>query len=139
MESYSGKGARLPAMPPELLRTSLFNEHVALNARLVPFAGWEMPLQYPGGIIAEHKAVRSSWGAFDVSHMGRLIISGAGGGPLLDYLVTSDIVGLKDGQARYGLLCLESGGILDDVVALRFARNEFLLVRNASNRETVLK
>jgi aminomethyltransferase len=96
-----------------------------------------MPVQY-AGIVAEHRAVRSAWGIFDVSHMGRLTIAGPDAAPLLDYLMTADVASLREGRARYGLMCLEDGGILDDVVALREAPGRLLLVCNAANREAVV-
>ncbi|MSQ26318.1 MAG: glycine cleavage system aminomethyltransferase GcvT [Dehalococcoidia bacterium] len=111
-------------MPPPLSRTALHPAHLALHARLVPFAGWEMPIQY-SGIIAEHRAVRTAWGMFDVSHMGRLDIRG-------------DLAGLRDQRARFGFLCLPDGGILDDVVTLRHAAAKYLLVCNAANRPAVV-
>ena len=124
-------------MPATLSRTALVSEHVRLKARMVPFAGWEMPVQY-AGIIAEHKAVRSSWGIFDVSHMGRIALEGSGARALLSGLVTADIASLKDGKAKYALVCREDGGILDDVVLLRRGEGRFLLVCNASNSQVVL-
>ncbi len=124
-------------MPSDLRRTALWDRHSRLGARLVPFAGWEMPVQY-AGIVAEHRAVRSAWGIFDVSHMGRLVIAGPDAAPLLDYLMTADVAGLREGRARYGLMCLDDGGILDDVVALREAQGRLLLVCNAANREAVV-
>jgi len=103
---------------------------------MVPFGGWEMPVQY-AGIVAEHRAVRSSWGIFDVSHMGRFRIGGPGAAPLLDRLLTGDVAGLREGRARYALLCQEDGGILDDVVVYRELAERFLLVCNAANRDAV--
>lgn len=125
-------------MPPEVLRTPLSDRHAMLHAKMVPFAGWEMPIQYPSGILAEHQAVRTSWGMFDVSHMGRLDFRGAGAGALLDRLLTCDVAGLQDGQASYGFMCIEDGGILDDVVVLRRAADTYLLVCNAGNRDAVV-
>ena len=124
-------------MPQSLARTALHPAHLALQARLVAFAGWEMPIQYTG-IIAEHRAVRTAWGMFDVSHMGRLDIRGDLAGAFLDSLVTCDIAGLRDQRARYGFLCLPSGGILDDVVTFRHAATRYLLVCNAANRPAVV-
>lgn len=124
-------------MPVALAYTALHDIHVRLRARMVPFAGWDMPVQYEG-IIAEHRAVRSAWGIFDVSHMGRVYLTGAGASPLLDRLITSDIAGLSQGQARYGMMCVQNGGILDDVIVLRLHEDQFLLVCNASNRKAVL-
>ncbi len=105
---------------------------MALGAKMVPFAGFEMPIQY-AGIIAEHRATRSSVGLFDLSHMGELQVHGPDAGPALDQLVSSDIAGLDEGQARYGLLCNEGGTIIDDVIVYRVAADLFLVVVNASN------
>lgn len=124
-------------MSPSLARTALHPAHAALGARLVPFAGWEMPIQY-AGIIAEHRAVRTAWGMFDVSHMGRLELRGELAGAFLDSLVTCDIAGLREQRARYGFLCLPHGGILDDVVTFRQAATTYLLVCNAANRPDVV-
>ncbi len=107
-----------------LLRTPLYDRHVALGARMVPFAGWEMPIQY-GGIVAEHRAVRTAAGLFDLSHMGEFYFSGARAGAALDRLVSSDIAGLEVGQARYGLLCNERGTIVDDVIVYRLAPEHY--------------
>ncbi len=118
-----------------LLRTPLYEEHRALGARMVPFAGWEMPIQYPDGIVAEHRAVRAAAGLFDLSHMGELFVRGPGAAAAVDRLVSSDIAGLAVGGARYGLLCNERGTIVDDVIVYRLAEEELLIVVNASNVE----
>jgi aminomethyltransferase len=102
---------------------------------MVPFAGWEMPIQYPTGIVTEHRAVRSSAGVFDLSHMGEVYLRGPGAGAAADQLVSSDIAGLQVGQARYGLLCNERGTIVDDVIVYRLEPDTYLIVVNASNRE----
>jgi len=115
-----------------LHRTPLFEQHRALGAKMVPFAGWEMPIQY-SGIVAEHRAVRGAAGLFDLSHMGEFYFSGAGAGAALDRLVSSDIAGLEVGQARYGLLCNERGTIVDDVIVYRIAPQHYMMVVNASN------
>ena len=122
-------------MTGDLLRTPLHEEHVALGAKLVPFAGWEMPIQYPAGIVAEHRAVRRDAGLFDLSHMGEFWFRGDGALACVDRLVSSDIAGLEVGQARYGLLCNERGTIVDDVISYRTAADEVLMVVNASNVE----
>ncbi len=124
-------------MPATLARTPLYEAHTQLGARMAPFAGWEMPVQYQG-ILHEHRAVRASAGIFDVSHMGRIGVSGPDAVALLDSTVTADIGGLRDWRARYGLVCRKDGGILDDVVVLRKPRDEMLMVCNAANRSTVL-
>jgi len=101
------------------------------------FAGWEMPVQY-ASIIAEHRAVRSRAGAFDVSHLGRLRVDGPGAEALLQRLLTIDVSRIPPGRARYSLLCREDGGILDDPVIYRLEAERFLLVCNAARRERVL-
>src|SRR3954471_14017654 len=95
-------------------RTSLYDRHVAAKARMVPFAGFEMPIQY-SGIVDEHQAVRTNAGIFDVSHMGELEMSGAHAAAVVDYLVTNDASKLVDGQAMYTCACNEEGTILDDL------------------------
>ena len=116
-----------------LLRTPLYEEHVALGAKMVPFAGWEMPIQYADGIVSEHRAVRSAAGIFDLSHMGEVYVRGTGAGAAVDRLVSSDIAGLRAGQARYGLLCNERGTVVDDVIVYRLEAETYLIVVNASN------
>jgi aminomethyltransferase len=119
-----------------LLRTPLYETHVAAKARMVPFGGWDMPVQY-AGVLNEVKAVREGVGVFDVSHMGRVRIHGKGALGLLQRLAVSDVAALPEdgGAAQYSLFCLESGGIIDDVIIYRLGREEFLVVVNASNRE----
>jgi aminomethyltransferase len=117
-----------------LLRTPLFDRHVALGARMVPFAGWEMPVQYDG-VIPEHKAVRTDSGVFDVSHMGELEVEGPRAQALLQSLLSNDLERLEDGQAQYTLLSNESGGIVDDLIVYRLSPFRFLLIVNAANRE----
>jgi aminomethyltransferase len=117
-----------------LLRTPLYDRHVALGARMVPFAGWEMPVQYEG-VIPEHKAVRADCGVFDVSHMGELEVEGPRAGALLQLLLSNDIERLDDGGAQYTLLTNESGGIVDDLIVYRLTPFRYLLIVNASNRE----
>jgi aminomethyltransferase len=115
-----------------LRRTPLFAEHHALGARMVPFAGYEMPIQYTG-IIAEHRAVREAAGLFDLSHMGEFHFDGPKARGAVDRLVSSDIAGLEVGQARYGLLCNERGTIVDDVIVYRTGADQLLMVVNAAN------
>jgi aminomethyltransferase len=116
-----------------LRHTPLYEEHKALGARLVDFAGWEMPVQYEG-IKAEHEAVRSAAGLFDVSHMGEVVIRGPQAEEAVQRLVTRDVSRLSLGQAGYAAVCYESGGTVDDVLVYR-TPDEFLIVVNASNRE----
>ena len=124
-------------MADVLRRTTLHEIHTSLKAKMVPFAGWEMPVQY-GSILAEARAVRSGSGIFDVSHMGRLVISGPEAHLLMDLVVTADASNLRPGRARYAMICNEAGGIVDDVIFYRQDDAHYLLVCNASNREQVI-
>ena len=117
-----------------LLRTPLFDRHVALGARMVPFAGWEMPVQYEG-VIPEHMAVRTDTGVFDVSHMGELEVEGPRALELMQSTLSNDLARLADGDAQYTLLTNESGGIVDDLIVYRLSPFRFLLIVNAANRE----
>jgi glycine cleavage system T protein (aminomethyltransferase) len=119
-----------------LRRTPLFGRHVALGARMVPFAGYEMPVQYEG-VIEEHKAVRTDAGAFDVSHMGEIHVDGPTAQAFLQETLSNDIDRLEDGHAQYTLLTNESGGIVDDLIVYRLGLGQFYLVVNAANREPV--
>ena len=117
-----------------LLRTPLYERHVALGARMVPFAGWEMPVQYEG-VIPEHRAVREDCGVFDVSHMGELEVEGPQARPLLQSLLSNDLDRVEVGGAQYTLLTNQQGGIVDDLIVYRLEGGRYLLVVNASNRE----
>ncbi len=116
------------------LRTPLYEQHVRAGGRMVEFAGWEMPVQY-AGILAEHEAVRTRIGLFDVSHMGEVVFRGPGALAALQRLFTNDLSKCADGQAQYGCLCRESGGIVDDVVAYRRSAEDLLVCVNAGNRQ----
>jgi glycine cleavage system T protein (aminomethyltransferase) len=116
-----------------LRRTPLHDRHVALGARLVPFAGWEMPVQYEG-VIEEHRAVRGDAGVFDVSHMGEIEVEGPRARELLQSLLSNDLDRLEPGLAQYTLLTNETGGIVDDLIVYELDPCRFLLVVNASNR-----
>jgi len=116
-----------------LSRTPLYDEHVALGGRIVPFAGWEMPVQYKG-VTEEHRAVRTAAGMFDVCHMGELVLSGDYAADVVDYLVTNDAKRLIDGQAMYTVACNAEGTILDDLIVYRVSQTRWLIVCNASNR-----
>jgi aminomethyltransferase len=131
---------------PTLLRTPLYGAHQRAGAKFVEFAGWELPVHF-GSILEEARTVRSSCGIFDVSHMGRLMLKGDKGqgtrdkqgddnvAKALDRLVTMDVSGMAVGQVRYGFLCNEQGGIVDDLTVARLGESEFLLVVNAARRE----
>jgi glycine cleavage system T protein (aminomethyltransferase) len=115
-------------------RTPLYAAHRALGARMVDFAGWEMPVQYRG-ILEEHAAVRTRVGLFDVSHMGEIEIRGDQAAAACQRVTCNDVARLRDGEAQYSLLLLPSGGVVDDVVVHRLRADRFLLCVNASNRE----
>jgi len=117
-----------------LLRTPLYERHVALGARMVPFAGWEMPVQYEG-VIPEHHAVREDCGIFDVSHMGRFEFEGPKAPEALQALLSNDLEKVDVGGAQYTLLTNEQGGIVDDLIVYLLEPGRYLLVVNASNRE----
>ena len=116
------------------LRTPLYETHRKAGARLVEFAGWEMPVQY-AGLLAEHEAVRSRVGLFDVSHMGEVVFRGARAVEALNRLFTNDLSRAVDGQAQYGCLCREDGGIVDDVVVYRRGAEDLMVCVNAANRQ----
>jgi aminomethyltransferase len=120
-----------------LLRTPLAERHVAAGARMVPFAGWEMPVQYEG-VQVEHRAVRSACGVFDVSHMGQLDVEGPRAVEFLQGVLSNDLARITDGEAQYTLLTNEGGGIVDDLIVYRLGPGRCLLIVNAANRETVL-
>ena len=116
-----------------VMRTCLFEKHAALDARMTPFGGYEMPLQYQG-ILAEHHACRNSAAIFDTSHMGEIHVDGPDAADDLERLVSCPIASLAPGRCRYGLMCNPRGGVIDDLVVYRFDRRSFLLVVNAGTR-----
>ena len=118
-----------------LQRTLFYNIHVKLGAKIVEFGGWEMPIQYPDGIIHEHMATRTAAGLFDVSHMGRLSFSGSGAVKFLQHVLSNNAMALDIGESQYTLIQNETGGAIDDAYLYRFTADEYLLVVNASNRE----
>jgi aminomethyltransferase len=120
-------------MPATLLHTPLHDRHVELGARMVPFAGWEMPVQY-AGVIPEHRAVRTDAGVFDVSHMGELEVEGPHARELLQGALSNDLDRISPGEAQYTLLTNEDGGIVDDLIVYRVDAHTYLLVVNAANR-----
>jgi aminomethyltransferase len=123
-------------------RTPLYDQHVAAGAKIVDFAGWGMPVQYPTGVRAEHMAVRERCGIFDVSHMGEIETSGPGAEALLQRLLSNDVakipVGGRAGGAQYSLLCDPRGGVLDDLFTYRLEADRYLTVTNASNHASDL-
>ncbi|MFN8521995.1 MAG: glycine cleavage system aminomethyltransferase GcvT [Chloroflexota bacterium] len=132
-----------PSAEGALLHTALHGRHVSLGARMVDFGGWHMPIQYPTGILAEHRAVRAGVGVFDLSHMGRLYLRGSEAFALGQALTTNDVHALRPGRAQYSLICDDSGHILDDIITYRTPAEAdddgLLLVVNASNRLAVLE
>jgi len=117
-----------------MMKTCLYERHCALGAKLVPFAGWEMPIQYKS-ILAEHQAVREKAGLFDVSHMGRISVSGPDAEKLLDYLACNRIAGKEPWTATYTVWCHPNGGSVDDVITYKISDSEFFVIVNASNRQ----
>jgi aminomethyltransferase len=115
-------------------KTPLYDEHVRLSARMVPFAGWLMPVQYTG-IVEEHQTVRNNVGIFDISHMGQLIVEGAGARDWLNTMLTNNIDKLDVGQGQYTFLLNERGGIIDDLIVYQIGQQKFLLVVNAARTE----
>jgi aminomethyltransferase len=116
-----------------LQRTPLFSEHLALGAKMVPFAGWEMPVQYPQGLKQEHLAVRAGCGIFDVSHMGEVFVRGPQAYSALQYLTCNDVAKLSPGGAQYSALLTEEGGVVDDIIVYCLSSEEYLVCVNAGN------
>ena len=123
------------------MESPLFDWHSQVGAKLADFGGWQMPIEYPkaigdlsaGGVIAEHTAVRESVGVFDVSHLGKIEVSGLGALLFLNRIFTNDLDRIGHGSAQYNLLCDESGGVIDDLIIYRYSESKFLLVPNAAN------
>lgn len=115
-------------------KTPLHNEHLASNAKMVEFFGWDMPIQYEG-ILQEHSMVRNSAGLFDVSHMGEIIVQGKDSQSFLDNLLTNNIKGMNNGQTIYTFMCYENGGVVDDLIVYKYDDNKYLLVVNAANTQ----
>lgn len=117
-------------------QTPLYEQHKALGGRMVPFAGWDMPVQY-SSIIQEHQAVRAKAGLFDVSHMGEIIVKGPKSLDFLEFLTCNAVSSMQDGQVQYNVVLNEQGGLVDDITIYRLARDEYFVVSNASNYEAV--
>ena len=126
-----GRAAREEIMAK---KTALYDKHIALGGKMVEFAGYALPVQYVG-IIEEHRAVRNAAGLFDVSHMGEFLFKGKDAERALNFLLTNDIRGMRDGQGRYSIMPNESGGAVDDVIVGRESAEKFWVVVNAANRE----
>lgn len=130
--THTADSTTSPPAATALKRTPLYEQHRALGARLVEFSGWEMPVQY-SGILAEHEAVRTRAGLFDVSHMGEFKVEGPDAEAFLQYLVPNDVSRLAIGQALYTQLCLPNGNTIDDMLIYHLADNHYMLVVNAGN------
>lgn len=118
-----------------LKKTPLNEVHRSLGGKMVDFGGWDMPVQYPAGVIAEHLATRERAGLFDVSHMGEIHVDGAEAIPFVNSITTNDVAKLVDGQAHYSALTNERGGVIDDLLVYRFAEDRLLLVVNAGTQD----
>ena len=116
-------------------RTPLYECHERAGGKIVPFAGYLLPVQYKTGVIAEHMAVRTACGLFDVSHMGEVVVKGVDALDNLQRLFTNDMSGMQNGRVRYSPMCNESGGVVDDLIAYKLSDACYLVVVNAANRE----
>lgn len=116
-------------------KTPLYAYHERAGGKIVPFAGYLLPIQYPTGVIAEHMAVRTKAGLFDVSHMGEVLLSGPGALDCINHLFTNDFTNMKDGQVRYSPMCNEHGGVVDDLIVYRLGQDSYYVVVNAANRD----
>ncbi len=116
-------------------KTALYDRHVAAGGKMVPFAGYSLPVQYTAGILKEHGAVRGTAGLFDVSHMGELLLRGEDALYNLNYMLTNDFTDMQPGQARYSPMCYEDGGTVDDLLVYMLEKNKYIIVVNASNRQ----
>lgn len=119
----------------ELKRTPLFEKHLAAGGKLIDFGGWELPVQYGAGILAEHKQVRERAGLFDVSHMGELWISGPGAADFIQSMITNDLKKIGVGETIYSPICRPDGGTVDDLIVYQFSADDFFVVVNAANIE----
>ncbi len=120
-----------------LRRTALYDRHIALGAKTADFGGWDMPIEYEG-VVAEHTAVRTSVGLFDVSHMGKVRIHGTGASDFLNSVLTNDLDRIGAGQAQYTMLLNDSGGVIDDLIVYRWADDEMFMIPNAANASSVV-
>lgn len=118
-----------------LRKTPLYEEHVRCGGKLVPFAGWLLPVQYEAGVLTEHMAVRSKCGLFDVSHMGEILCQGKDALANLNRLLTNDYTSLADGQARYSPMCNAQGGVIDDLIVYKAGDGDYFIVVNAANKD----
>ena len=116
------------------LKTPLYDVHVAAGGKIVPFAGYLLPVQYKSGVIAEHMAVREKCGLFDVSHMGEVMFTGPTALASLNHMLTNDFTNMTVGRVRYSVMCHENGGCVDDLIVYKFGEEKYLVVVNAANR-----
>ena len=119
----------------ELKRTQLYEAHLACGGQMVDFGGWEMPIQYPTGIVTEHLATRSGCGIFDVSHMGRLLIEGPDRLAFMQHVLSSNVALVKPGRAQYCMIPNATGGAVDDAYVYMYEEDRYMLVVNASNTD----
>lgn len=118
-----------------LKRTPLYEIHKKLGARIVEFGGWEMPVTYPEGVLAEHRRVRSGVGLFDICHMGEILVTGAGAEGFINHLTTNDIRKIGDGGCQYAACCYENGTVVDDIISYRYNPEKYFVIVNASNTD----
>ncbi|GAA2901917.1 aminomethyltransferase [Actinoplanes cyaneus] len=131
---------KLSLMSAELFRSPLHERHVALGAKLAPFGGWEMPLEYAGGgVLKEHAAVRGAAGVFDVSHLGKARVLGVGAADFVNSCLTNDLGRIAPGKAQYTLCCDSSGGVVDDLIAYLYGPDDVFLIPNAANTTEVVR
>jgi aminomethyltransferase len=126
-----------PVTETPLKRTPLHDRHAAAGAKTADFGGWDMPIEY-SGVVAEHTAVRTAVGLFDVSHMGKVRIHGPGGVAFLNAVLANDLDRVGSGQAQYSMLCNEAGGVIDDLIVYRWSDDELFMIPNAANAATVV-
>src|SRR3954453_6118126 len=127
-------------MTQPLRHPALYLRHAALGAKFAAFGGWQMPLEYAGGgVLKEHAAVREAVGVFDVSHLGKATVRGPGAAAFVNATLTADLDRIRDGQAQYTMCCDDrTGGVVDDLIAYRFADDDMFLVPNAANTAEVV-
>ena len=129
-----------PAAATDLLTSPLHERHVALGAKFAEFGGWSMPLEYPSGVVKEHTAVREAVGIFDVSHLGKALVSGPGAAAYVNATLTNDLGRIAPGRAQYTLCCDDAtGGVVDDLIAYLFSDDDVFLVPNAANTAEVVR
>jgi aminomethyltransferase len=142
MSELASEGSEQHPAQADLLRSPLYDRHVALGAKLADFGGWEMPIEYTasgGGVLKEHAAVRESVGVFDVSHLGKATVRGPGARAFVNACLTNDLDRIEPGKAQYTLCCDESGGVVDDIIAYLIDDDEVFLVPNAANTAEVVR